>query len=64
MLTWSIPVAMACVSLGLVCGFLLVQAGATRWLVVAALKEACGLTKPRKDSQADIEGIFRRAMTA
>jgi len=29
-----------------------------------ALKDACGLTNPRKASQADIEGIFRGAMTA
>ncbi len=28
-----------------------------------ALKDACGLTNPRKASQADIEGIFRGAMT-
>jgi len=28
-----------------------------------ALKDACGLTNPRPASQAEIEGIFRRAMT-
>ena len=29
-----------------------------------ALKDACGLTNPRTATQADIEGIFRGAMTA
>lgn len=29
-----------------------------------ALKDACGLTNPRRASQADIEGIFRGAMSA
>ncbi|MDO8252854.1 MAG: L-threonine dehydrogenase [Rhodoferax sp.] len=33
-------------------------------LAANALKDACGLTNPRKASQADIEGIFRGAMTA
>jgi alcohol dehydrogenase len=31
-------------------------------LAANALKDACGLTNPRKASQADIEGIFRNAM--
>ncbi|TXT38946.1 MAG: alcohol dehydrogenase [Comamonadaceae bacterium] len=33
-------------------------------LAANALKDACGLTNPRPASQADIEGIFRGAMTA
>lgn len=33
-------------------------------LAANALKDACGLTNPRKASQAEIEGIFRGAMTA
>lgn len=33
-------------------------------LATNALKDACGLTNPRQASQADIEGIFRGAMTA
>jgi alcohol dehydrogenase len=33
-------------------------------LAANALKDACGLTNPRRASQADIEGIFRGAMTA
>lgn len=33
-------------------------------LATNALKDACGLTNPRKASQAEIEGIFRNAMTA
>jgi alcohol dehydrogenase len=32
-------------------------------LATNALKDACGLTNPRRASQADIEGIFRGAMT-
>ncbi len=33
-------------------------------LATNALNDACGLTNPRKASQAEIEGIFRGAMTA
>lgn len=33
-------------------------------LAANALKDACGLTNPRKASQAEIEAIFRGAMTA
>ena len=33
-------------------------------LAANALKDACGLTNPRTATQADIEGIFRGAMTA
>ena len=33
-------------------------------LATSALKDACGLTNPRTATQADIEGIFRGAMTA
>ena len=33
-------------------------------LATNALKDACGLTNPRTATQADIEGIFRGAMTA
>jgi len=33
-------------------------------LATNALKDACGLTNPRKANQAEIEGIFRNAMTA
>lgn len=41
-----------------------VKEGAIPLLAANALKDACGLTNPRKASQAEIEAIFRGAMTA